>query len=106
MFLSQPLSERLPRGRHALAEDNRVGAREVDVLEHTGGRARKGKTVGDKPLSRQVHDLARLHVPFEPGSDQVKGARLRRSDRRALPHAEREGPDAVRVPRREDSLPR
>ena len=102
----QPRAEGLARRRDAPSEDERVGAREVDVLEDARGVLRKGEPVRRESFPRELDDLARLDVPLELRADQVERARLRRDDRRPLADAERERPDAVGVPRGEDPLGR
>ena len=57
-----------------------------------------------KPFAGQPDDLARLDVALESRADQVERAGLGRHDGRSLADAERERPDAVRIPHGEDPV--
>ena len=104
MLLRQAAPEALPRRGDAAAEDHRVGAGEVDVLEDAGCRDREREAVRRDALAGQPHDLARLDVALVLRADQVEGAGLGGDHGRALADAQRQRADAVGIAGGEDAL--
>src|SRR5829696_2526792 len=85
--LHRELDPHLPAGLVQIpALHVRVGAREVDQLEHAEGRVRLGVRDRDRLAARLEHDdLAGLDVAHVLGADDVQGGRLRREDPAAGP---------------------
>ena len=105
-------AEGAPRLGDRLAEDGRVGSREIDVLEDAESRALPHRErCGSRPAGVEDHDLAGLDVAQRLRVDQVEGARLGRDDHRVrlaghLEAAQRERPDPLRIARGDHSISR
>ncbi len=89
----------------APALDAAVRPGEVDILEHAeaprGGRERM-KAAHPSPIDD--HDLARLDVPDEGGTDHVEGAGLRGEDDGTVELAQDQRPDAQGVAHADDAV--
>ena len=92
----------LAAGHHdALAEDQRIGPGEVDVLEHAGlGLDQREREPGAHPTARAVHHhhLAGRHVPLVGGTHQVEGAGLGAEGSGAIHGTHGQGPEAPGIP--------
>ena len=74
-FLGEALAEALADALHRVAEHHAGLAGEIDMLEHAVGPARDGLGEATRAQARIVdgHDLARLDLTHELGSDHIKG---------------------------------
>ena len=95
----EDLAHLAARDLGAVALEDRVGAREVDVLEHAEGLAVRLHELArlDPALAERDH-LARLDLAQELGADDVEGAALGGHAVAVAEHAERQRPQAGAVP--------
>ena len=82
--------------------DDRVGPCKINVFEHAQGTGRSPAVAADgaDPVAVRDHDLPRVQIPDEPGSDGIQGTGLGSKDDpslRGLSHAQR--PEAMWIPR-------
>ena len=95
----EPLAHAHTARVDARAVEDRVGSREVDVLEDARGAAAARDGLRAVPaVVVDPDELAGRHVPHDVGADEIERARLGRDDPVVTDLAESERPDAERIP--------
>src|SRR5438552_1351286 len=101
------MAERLADAMYGPAPQDRVRAREVDVLEHALQPLRGRKRLErPEPRGGDGEDLAGRDLADRLGFQEVERARLGGDDPGVVEPAEREGPEAVRVADRVEGVGR
>ncbi len=97
----------LPAGVDRPAEDDAVRTAEIDMLENTkGGLPLRQRHLGFQAFLLDPHHFPGRQVPDMLRVDQVEGAGFRSHDVGSVHKPQAEGPEALRVPGRQEVLRR